>query len=90
MWKPFALLLAVCCLIVFSFSPGRAQGASLPTKLNGKWIQHYTGMSVQGAVLNITSVDPVTGLLRGKWTPPSGAAVGIAFVTGIRSDVRRA
>ncbi len=40
----------------------------------GKWTQHYTGMSLQGATLSITSVDPVTGQLKGTWTPPSGAA----------------
>jgi Avidin family len=79
MSKPFVLLLAGCCLIVFSFSPGRAQDTSLRTKLSGKWTQHYSGMSLQGAVLNITSVDSATGLLRGKWTPPSGAAAGKEF-----------
>jgi len=46
MWKPFVLLLAGCCFIAFSFSLGRAQDASLRTKLIGKWTQHYTGMSL--------------------------------------------
>jgi len=36
-------------------------------------------MSLQGAVLNITSVDPDTGFLKGKWIPPSGAAGGKEF-----------
>ena len=58
---------------------GQMQNNSIPSGLIGKWTQHYTGMSLQGAVLNITSVDPSTGLLRGKWEPPSGAASGKEF-----------
>ena len=69
------LVLLTCCLIVLvSFSHSQAQDASLQSRLIGKWTQHYTGMSLQGAALNITFVDPVTGQLKGTWTPPSGAA----------------
>ncbi len=53
--------------------------ASAQERLIGKWTQHYTGMSLQGAALKITSVDSVSGELRGKWIPPSGAAGGKEF-----------
>ena len=36
-------------------------------------------MSLQGAVLNITDVNTVSGQLKGKWIPPSGAAAGKEF-----------
>ena len=73
------LLLASCCFVMIGFSNGAAQDNSLPAGLTGKWTQHYTGMSLQGATLNITSVDAVTGQLKGKWVPPSGAAGGKEF-----------
>ena len=74
------LVLLACCLIVLSsVSPSQVPATSIPARLMGKWTQHYTGMSLQGATLNITSVDSVTGQLKGKWTPPSGAAVGKEF-----------
>ncbi|HYX30034.1 MAG TPA: c-type cytochrome [Pyrinomonadaceae bacterium] len=79
MRRTSGLLVVSCCLILVSFGRGQAQDASLTTKLTGKWIQHYTGMSLQGAVLNITSVDPATGLLKGQWIPPTGAAAGKEF-----------
>ncbi len=74
------LVLLTCCLIVLvGFSHSQAQDTSIPSRLIGKWMQHYTGMSLQGATLNITSVDSVTGQLKGKWIPPSGAAGGKEF-----------
>src|SRR2546421_10734517 len=73
------VLLASSVLLVGSLSHSRAQGTSIQDKLIGKWTQHYTGISLQGAILNITSVDPTTGQLRGKWIPPSGAAGGKEF-----------
>ncbi len=74
------LVLLTCCLIVLvNSSHSQAQDTSIPSRLIGKWTQHYTGMSLQGAILNITSVDSVTGQLKGKWIPPSGAASGKEF-----------
>ena len=74
------LVLPTCCLIILdSFLPSQAQDTSIQSRLIGKWTQHYTGMSLQGAILNITSVDSVTGQLKGKWIPPSGAASGKEF-----------
>ena len=74
------LVLLACCVIVLSnVSPSQVPATSIQAQLMGKWTQHYTGMSLQGATLNITSVDSVTGQLKGKWTPPSGAAVGKEF-----------
>src|SRR5437764_14437009 len=71
--------LACCVIVPSSVSPSQVPSTSIQTQLIGKWTQHYTGMSRQGATLNITSVDSVTGQLKGKWTPPSGAAVGKEF-----------
>src|SRR5438067_9528327 len=68
-----------CQIILFSFLPNQAQDTSIQSRLIGKWTQHYTGMSLQGATLNITSIDSVTGQLKGKWIPPSGAAGGKEF-----------
>jgi hypothetical protein len=75
------ILLPLACSVVLvgSLSRSQAQGTSKQDKLIGKWTQHYTGMSLQGAILNITSVDPTTGQLKGKWIPPSGAAGGKEF-----------
>ncbi len=66
-------------IILIVFSHSQAQDTSIPSRLIGKWTQHYTGMSLQGAILNITSIDSVTGQLKGKWIPPSGAAGGKEF-----------
>ena len=74
------LVLPACCVIVLSsVSPSQVPATSIQVQLMGKWTQHYTGMSLQGATLDITSVDSVTGQLKGKWTPPSGAAGGKEF-----------
>ena len=74
-----AMLLACCLVVIVSLSQSHAQDTSIPTKLIGKWTQHYTGMSVEGATLNLTSVDLATGQLKGKWIPPSGPAGGKEF-----------
>lgn len=79
MKKKALMLLAVCCLIGASVIAGQAQETQWQTKLIGKWTQHYTGMSLQGAKLNITSIETATGELKGKWIPPSGAAAGKEF-----------
>ena len=74
------LVLPACCVIVLSsVSPSQVPATSVQAQLMGKWTQHYTGMSLQGATLNITSVDSVTGELKGKWIPPSGPASGKEF-----------
>ena len=74
------LVLPACCVIVLSsVSPSQVPPTSIQAQLTGKWTQHYRGMSLQGATLNLTSVDSVTSQLKGKWTPPSGAAGGKEF-----------
>ncbi len=73
------LLLSCCAILLVSSSHSQAQDTSIQSRLTGKWTQHYAGMSLQGAILNITSIDSVTGQLKGKWIPPSGAAGGKEF-----------
>ena len=73
------LMLLACCVILSSVAQSQVPATFTQAQLMGKWTQHYTGMSLQGATLNITSVDSVTGQLKGKWTPPSGAAGGKEF-----------
>ena len=59
-----------------------AQDTSIPVKFVGKWTEHTAGVK-EGATLNITSVDPATGQMKGKWIPPTGAAAGKEFdITG--------
>src|SRR5262249_6606461 len=81
MKKMSLFLLALCSVVMWICSPfgTYAQDASIQSKLIGKWTQHYTGMTLEGATLNITSVDSATGQLKGKWTPPSGPAGGKEF-----------
>ena len=64
--KKKLVLLAWYLIALGSLSHSQAQGTSFQAQLKGKWTQHYTGMSLQGATLNITSVDSVTGQLKGK------------------------
>jgi hypothetical protein len=74
------LAFLACCFVILGFSSRiEAQETSIQAKLTGQWTQHYTGMSLQGATLNITSVDVATGQIKGKWVPPSGAAGGKEF-----------
>ncbi len=78
-----SLLLLVCCVVAAGgFSHSEAQEISMQARLTGKWTQHYTGMTLQGATLNITSVDSVNGQLKGKWIPPVRPSGG----QGVRSD----
>ena len=77
--KKRLVLLACWVIAVSSLSHSQGQDTSTQTRLIGKWKQHYTGMSLQGATLNITSVDSATGELKGKWIPPSGPASGKEF-----------
>src|SRR5215469_7970619 len=61
----------------FSLSPAGAQDNSLSSKLLGKWqnTNDYKG----AAMIEITSVDPATGQLKGKYIPPAGPAKGTEF-----------
>ena len=77
--KKRLMLLACCVIALSSVAQSQVPATFTQAQLMGKWTQHYRGMSLQGATLNITSVDSVTGQLKGKWTPPSGAAVGKEF-----------
>ena len=77
--KTSLLLLACWVVVAGGFSHSEAQEISIQARLTGKWTQHYTGMTLQGATLNITSVDSVNGQLKGKWIPPSGPAGGREF-----------
>lgn len=52
---------------------------SIPGKLVGKWTQQMAGASAPGATMTITSVDPDTGLIKGKYKPPSGPAASQEF-----------
>jgi len=80
MQKNILLLLCICLMVLLgNSSRTNAQDNSLQTQIIGKWIQHYKGMELEGATMTITSVDSVTGQLKGKWFPPSGAAGGKAF-----------
>lgn len=85
--KTAPTMLAICLLAAALGAPYRAgaqdapapgPNASLPAMLVGKWTQHTAGIK-EGATLTIVSVDPATGLLKGKWVPPTGAAAGKEF-----------
>ena len=77
--KTRLLLLACCFAVIGSLSHSQAQDTSIPARLTGKWMQHYSGMSLEGANLIITSVDSSSGRIMGKWIPPSGPAGGKEF-----------
>jgi hypothetical protein len=77
--KKRLLLLACCVVVAGSLSHSRAQDVSTQARLTGKWTQHYTGLSLEGASLIITSVDSSSGRITGKWIPPSGPAGGKEF-----------
>src|SRR5437588_9605076 len=78
--KRLLCLLVICFAVIGACSSSRtnAQDNSIPTKFVGKWTEHTAGVK-EGATLNITSVDPATGQMKGKWIPPTGAAAGKEF-----------
>lgn len=80
MKKRVLCLLAVCFTVVWvcGRSPAGAQDTSMPAKFIGKWTEHTAGVK-EGATLNITSIDPTTGQMKGRWIPPTGAAAGREF-----------
>jgi len=71
----FALCFAI--MVVGSSSHTGAQDASLASKFLGKWTNQNETKGLPTMV--ITSVDSATGLLIGKYTPPSGPAAGKEF-----------
>ncbi len=74
-------------LIIFSVAflgfcltgSSRSNGSdnALQSKLIGKWGNQNETKGP--AIINITSVDSATGQLKGKYSPPSGAASGKEF-----------
>src|SRR5260221_5211152 len=81
MTKKTISMLAGCCLVLGVWSSSRtwAQEASLQRKLIGKWTNQNE--TKRPATINITSIDSATGQLKGKYSPPSGAAAGNEFGT---------
>jgi len=54
------LVLLTCCLIVLvNFSHSQAQDTSIPSRLIGKWTQHYTGMSLHSICRPRRSLGPI-------------------------------
>ena len=72
-------LIAGCLLATSVVGPFRAgaRDDSMQSKLIGKWINQNETKGP--AVINITAVDAATGQLKGKYSPPSGAAAGKEF-----------
>jgi hypothetical protein len=72
-------MLASCCLFIGVCSSSRidAQDALVQSKIIGKWTNRNETKGP--ATINITSVDSATGQLKGKYSPPSGAAAGKEF-----------
>jgi hypothetical protein len=79
MTKRTLWILASCSLIigVCSSSHIDAQDASMQSKFIGKWTNQNETKGP--ATINITAVDSATGQLRGKYSPPSGAAADKEF-----------
>lgn len=79
--KKTLVLLAFCLVVIWTWnsSPATAQDNSLAAKFIGKWTQQMVGARTGGAIIDITSFDSATGLIRGKYIPPSGPAAGKEF-----------
>jgi Avidin family len=70
------LLASLAFAFTRTISRTAAQDISMSAKLLGKWHeQTQTG----GAMLDITSVDKLTGQIKGTYTPPGGPASGKGF-----------
>ncbi len=69
-------VLAACFLLIgiCDSSRSHAQNALPQSKLIGKWTNQNETKGP--AIINITAVDSAKGQLRGKYSPPSGAAAG--------------
>src|SRR5437868_5004712 len=72
-------LFAGCLLAALVIGPFRAgaRDDSMQRKLIGKWTNQNEAKGP--AVINIMAVDAATGQLKGKYSPPSGAAAGKEF-----------
>lgn len=72
-------MLAACGVLIGfgSLFRGYAQDASLQSKIIGRWTNQNETKGP--ATIKIISVDPATDQLKGKYTPPSGAAAGKEF-----------
>jgi len=78
--KKTKLLLFGFCLVaisVASSSRADAQDVSIQGRLVGKWINQSETKGP--ATITITSIDSVTGQLKGKYVPPAGLAAGKEF-----------
>ena len=77
--KRTLLMLAACMLLIGICASSRShtQDISMQNKLIGKWTNQNEAKG--SATINITSVDSTTGQLKGKYSPPSGAAAGKEF-----------
>lgn len=72
------MVVAACFVIAVCNSlRSEAQDASMQSTLIGKWTNQNETKGP--AIINITSVDSATGQLKGKYSPPSGAAAGKEF-----------
>ena len=76
--RTISKIVAACFVIaVCSSLRSDAQDASMQSKLIGRWTNQNEAKGP--ATINITSVDSTTGQLKGKYSPPSGAAAGKEF-----------
>ena len=79
MTKRMFYLFGSCLLAAWAMSPPitDARDTSKESGLIGKWTNQN---ETKGrAIINITAVDSATGQLKGKYSPPSGAAAGKEF-----------
>jgi hypothetical protein len=77
--KRTLLMLTACMLLIGICASSRShtQDISMQIKLIGKWTNQNEAKGP--AIINITAVDSATGQLKGKYSPPSGAAAGQEF-----------
>src|SRR5437016_9605114 len=71
--------IAGCIVAAWVMTPSLAgvRDTTIQNKLIGKWTNQNETKGP--AVINIMSIDSATGQLRGKYSPPSGAAAGKEF-----------
>jgi hypothetical protein len=79
MTKRMLCLFAGCFLAAWFMSPSLtdARDTSTESGLIGKWTNQNETKGP--ATINITAVDSATGQLKGKYSPPLGAAAGKEF-----------
>ena len=79
MTKMMFCLFAGCFLAAWVMSPPltAARDTSKEGGLIGKWTNQNETKGP--ATINITAIDSATGQLKGKYSPPSGAAAGKEF-----------